>query len=472
MLRTSFKRNRPQQHRDNMKQTHIKTAALAALALGLACGAQAQSSDSLIEKLVQKGVLSEREAQDLRDESDKDFHRAYQSKSGMPDWLTAFKINGDLRLRYENFNFSNSQMAPAATGAASDRHRYRYRYRLGFTALMQDNIEVGMRLTSSEPGTGVTTGDPISGNTTFQDNGSKKLIFLDQAYVKWMAVNKPGWSLTLTGGKMENPFTVSDIVFDGDYTPEGGALTLTKTLNDQHGLKLVAAVFMVDEAGANADDPTIFAAQGRWDAAWSKHLATTFGLGVFSLSGSDQLGNASVPNQSVGNTRRADGNLMRNYNPFYADAALTYTLENGAPGYKAAFPIRVAGDFLYNPTFNSENKGWSLGLTLGKSGKKGLWDIGYRYKYLERDAWYEELPDSDSGAYYGVALANSGLGTGYRSGTNVRGHVIKASYSPYASTTLTVSYLMMDAVNAFPAAAPANPATDTGRLQVDLSWKF
>ena len=132
---------------------------------------------SLLDKLVDKGVLTSKEASELRDESDRNFTKAYQVKSGMPDWVTALKINGDFRGRFDGIFFEND-----VNTSAVDRERFRYRFRLGLTAVMVENFEVGLRLTSSDP-SGSFGGDPISGNTTFQDNGSKKFIYIDLAIV-------------------------------------------------------------------------------------------------------------------------------------------------------------------------------------------------------------------------------------------------------------------------------------------------
>ena len=43
----------------------------------------AQSVDALLDKLVDKGILTVKEANELKAESDKDFTKAYQVKSGM-----------------------------------------------------------------------------------------------------------------------------------------------------------------------------------------------------------------------------------------------------------------------------------------------------------------------------------------------------------------------------------------------------
>src|SRR5882762_5916540 len=134
------------------------TAAGAAVSVALSTAAQAQSADALIDKLVEKGILTTKEANELREEADKNFTTSYQVKSGMPDWVTSLKFNGDFRGRLEGFYSDNS--------AFVDRNRFRYRLRFGAVATIHNNFEVGLRLTSSDAAGGFTEGDPISGNTT------------------------------------------------------------------------------------------------------------------------------------------------------------------------------------------------------------------------------------------------------------------------------------------------------------------
>jgi hypothetical protein len=95
--------------------------ATVALVLLSTPAARGQSSDALIDKLVEKGILTVKEANDLREEADKDFTRAYSVKSGMPDWVTALKLNGDFRGRFEGFSTDNEAFVA--------RNRWRYRLR-------------------------------------------------------------------------------------------------------------------------------------------------------------------------------------------------------------------------------------------------------------------------------------------------------------------------------------------------------
>ena len=445
----------------------------------------AQSADALIDKLVDKGILTVKEANELRTESDKDFNRAYSVKSGMPDWVNSLKFNGDLRGRFEGFYKDNPSFV--------DRNRFRFRMRFGVTAVMTDDLEVGMRLAS-----GTTEADPISTNQTGENNASKKGISLDLAYAKWSPIHTAAWSGVFSLGKIENPFVFSEMMFDHDYTPEGLSQQFVYTLNDKHAFKLNVGEFVLDEVGASSRDPYMGGAQLRFDSTWNTHWQTTFGVGALVISGKDGLRGAfstttparttevdvkgvptivvldpattaataaTVPDVNQGNTRDAGGRLVNNYNPIVVDSGITYSLES-FPMYAGVFPIRVGGEYAHNPGADNDNTAYALGVTFGKASKKGTWDLGYKWKEMQRDFWWEELPDSDFGTYYETAPL--GGRRGYQAGTNVRGHVFKATYAPSDSFTIGLTYFVGEAIVESPLAS----GSTIGRLQVDAIWKF
>src|ERR1035437_3965703 len=106
----------------------------------------------------------------------------------------------------------------------NDRARLRYRLRFGVAVNMLDNMEAGFRLGSADAkgvGSQSAAGNPLSSNSTMQDNFTKKNIYIDTAYGKWTVVGAGDWQLAVTVGKMENPFNFAPMVFDPDLTPEG-----------------------------------------------------------------------------------------------------------------------------------------------------------------------------------------------------------------------------------------------------------
>lgn len=435
-----------------------------AASLVLSCAARAQSADSLIDKLVEKGILSVKEGNDLRAEADKDFTKGFQLKTGMPDWVDSFKLHGDARFRYDGLYSDNP--------AFVDRNRLRYRLRFGATAVMKDDFEVGFRLMSGE-GTSIGgVSDPLSGNTSFADNGAKKGIYIDLAYGKWSPIHNEDWSLSFTVGKMENPLETSEAVFDPDYTPEGLAQQLTYHINKDHALKLSLGEFVLDELAASSSDPYMGGAQLRLNSKWTPKISTSFGASIFAITGTESLTGSNVPDQNRGNTRIDKGTatspnyvLANDYTPIVIDGSVTYTLES-FPLYAGAFPIKLGGEYINNPGAREKNEGYAVGLTFGKSGKKGTWDLGYKWKNMEADYWFEEVVDSDQGAFYQSSPV--GGKAGYGPGTNIRGHWIKAAYSPFNCFTIGLSYSMLNLIDKYPAGSDSQMS----RIQLDGVWKF
>src|SRR5258705_5560158 len=141
--------------------------------LGATPQSLAQCADALINKLVEKGVLTVKEGNELREEAEKNFNDAYATKSGMPEWVQQLKFSGDVRVRYEGFYSDARWVQNGLTNKFTDRNRFRIRARFGVTATMFDNLEAGMRLTTGD-NQGNFGGSPLTGNQTEGDNGSKK----------------------------------------------------------------------------------------------------------------------------------------------------------------------------------------------------------------------------------------------------------------------------------------------------------
>ena len=468
--------------RNTNKTTKLALCAGAAALAALAPQAHAQSSDALIDKLVDKGILTTDEAKDLRVQSDNDFKTALQAKTGMPDWVTSYKVFGDFRARYDQVSSTDNNTH------FTERDRYRFRLRAGLIVSMTDNLEVGFSIASgdSAPTTGGYNGgggNPNSNNSTMQDNGTKKNVYIDTAYGKWTALNSDGWLLSATFGKMINPLQFTPMVFDNDWTPEGVALQSGYTFNDQHTLLVNGAAFVEDQevGGGNTGSvqaPGLFAGQVIWNANWTQKFGTSLGLGGYILSNSQNLTTTNVPYINQGNSRKTTGGgvLINGYTPLIADVSATYKLDS-FPMYPGAFPIKVAGEYINNVdavSGNNNNQGVWAGITFGKSGTKKTWDLSYRYEYLEADAIYDQLVDDDNGAYY--QHAPNGGASGWYSGTNIKGHLIKANYSFTDSLTLSftcyLNQLISPSLNTPAGANHGEPQNSATHLMADLMWKF
>jgi hypothetical protein len=197
-----------------MKTTTKRVVAIAGvLALGLSA-VKAQSDGALLDALVKKGVLSDQEAEDIRASEAKDYATTSAGKLTLSDHITQLKLYGDARFRYEYLDEEPQTVQNLA--AAGGRHssttdRNRYRIRVGADYTFTDNFKAGFELESN------TAGD--SANQSFGSEFGKFPIDVGLIYLQW----KPFSWVTLTGGKMRNPIYTTDLMWDPDINPEGGA---------------------------------------------------------------------------------------------------------------------------------------------------------------------------------------------------------------------------------------------------------
>ncbi len=463
-----------------MKYTAINTIVAGIMAAGaLSQGVRAES-DALLQKLVQKGILTTKEADDLSKEGKEETRKDWVAGAGMPDWVKSMKIYGDFRGRFEQNSASNELY--------TDRDRFRYRLRLGATVNMLENFEVGFRVSSGNPQTNpggvLVGGSPVTANQDLNSLETRKYLWIDAAYARWSAIKNDTFTLTGTIGKMDNPFQLSNMVYDYDIDPEGAALQATYNLNEKHTLKGIGAFFVLDElnqgnpsgstlpAGTSINgshDPYVYGAQVLLESKWTKQIDTTIGLAAFVIDDREALSAKAQPFYNAGNTRDANGFLQYNYNPIIGSASATYKFAS-APLYPGQFPIKVAGEIMDNPAAPNNNEGWRLGLTLGKAGKKGTWELNYRYQRLEADAWFDALVDDDNGGFYGTGnpqLTGTGRANGWFGGTNVEGHQVIATYSFTDFVNFTFIYYNNELIINAP-----GQKSDAGHFMADLNWKF
>ena len=440
-----------------MKNQDLKWTTTAIVASVAFCAnAIAQSSDALLDKLVQKGILTADEAKDLRNETKKEFDKSYAAKSGLSAGVSSLKFNGDFRARYDGVYQDQSNSGPGT--ATEDRHRFRYRLRFGATADMSDHFEVGVRLGSGEVGSAAPSlgGSPYSANTTLNNDASRKFIFVDLAYARW----KPADWFSADVGKMNNAFWFTDMVMDPDYNPEGAQQKATLVLHKDQKIGFTAGEFVILEnynAGGTGpnNDPFLFLGQIDWSAKWTDKLSSRVGVAAYAFdhqnAGSTNL--ESFLNQ--GGTP-AFGPGAQNFNPVIVRGEVTYTLDS-FPCFSGAFPISVGAEYANNPGAHSLPTGdqaYNLGVVLGSARKKGNWQLSYNYKNIGTAAVWHGINDDD-------------FGFNAKGGTDVRGHQAIASYRVFDPMTFNVRFMRTEQINN----APGTSAKQT-RMFADLVWAF
>jgi len=404
--------------------------------------------DLLLDKLVEKGVLTHQEASDLRGEMAefKDAGNKQLAKEIVPRWAQSLTISGDMRLRSEHF------WRDQTTSATKTRNRSRGRLRVGAKAKVSDQLEAGFRIA-----TGTNT-DPISTNQSASDSFDKKDVFIDQAYLKVTTVGTPLEAMPLTawGGKFENPFYGTPMVWDGDLTFEGAAVSLAAAAGPVKGF-LAGGVFPLEELGANGGDPTLWGGQGgaTWavapgaEAEWLNALTLKGAVGYYDYANLEN-GVDVHESSAFGNTGTVSGASA----PFrfvprndYDYNELNVTGE--ANTKLVGLPIRLHGDYVKNVAIADDDEGFQLGFKVGTADKPMAWEAGYSYQRLESDAVFGLFADSDFGA--------SG-------GTDRSGHVYYATLGTLNNSTLGFKWFVTEEID----------GTDAGvdRLQVDWLTKF
>ena len=206
-----------------------------AMAVGLilsAAAARAQDSGALLDLLVKKGLITDQEAEDVRADLVKENAATAAGKLKLSTPITELELYGDARMRYEVRTAEAG--APDTLNRPGDntqRNRFRYRLRLGLRGTLVDDWFFGLRLeTSTNPrSTNVTLGDDSGVNGPFSKDSDR--ISVGQAYLGYRGIR----DLTVTAGRMQNPFINTLMTWDGDINPEGLAEQWKHTFNFSFG---------------------------------------------------------------------------------------------------------------------------------------------------------------------------------------------------------------------------------------------
>jgi len=356
--------------------------------------------------------------------------------SGTPtlaaNWWESIKLKGDLRYRHEMIDKEDKDT----------RHRHRIRARLGIFGEVSPYTKVGIQLATGSD-------DPVSTNQTLDGAFSTKQIGIDLAYFEASHPRLPG--LSIKGGKFENPFFKpgkSELIWDGDWNPEGGAATFNKKSGD-FDLTLTGAGFWIDER-SSSDDSYIAAGQAVGRLYFNEKKSNlTFGGSIFNYVNAegyepffdhdDAMGNSiveAVTDEDTVKVYASGFELMELFGEF------THKFES--------FPVTVVFDYVTNSAADSLNTGWLFGLRVGKAKKPGSWEFRYLYRNLEADAVLGMFADSD-----------------FRGGgTDTKGHEVGGAIQLATNTAFKATYFINEI------GVEAEETEGFNRMQIDLQLKF
>ena len=367
--------------------------------------ASAGEVDVLVQKLVEKGILSPNEGQIILDETKQEVAKqnAKGENDAIPSWIQTIKLKGDFRVRYQ-------QDHTQTTTAFSEKERTRIRMRLGLEAKPNDKILVGVGLSTGKSDAITESADQSrSTNQSFDNGFSKYNIALDYAYAQYTPLS---W-VTLVGGKFKNPlWEPGDLIWDTDINPAGGALKLDYQLFPGFNVFMNTAALEISELtnSGKRSSPSIFAAQpgASWDIVDGINLKgavsyyATTGVKEKHLYGTaytNTLMNVpggtcnSLTTSGNGTAYCGEANQFTNITP-----AVELTIKEPLKALGVSLPFfSVFGEYVENTAVSDRNTGYMGGVKFGdeKIAKFGDWQTRYNYAMLGRDSVLDILPDSD-----------------------------------------------------------------------------
>ena len=457
-----------------MNQRYQRTMTVIAAALLTGSAAFGQSGDAILDLLTKKGVITQREANDAREQLDKQNAETVEAynKVKVSSWVNSLQFYGDGRLRYE-WRQGTGNAAGVGAQDNADLDRFRYRLRVGLKGDFLENFSYGLRLETATKGNSANVtmgGNALSGGPWAKSGNNA--VEVGQFWAQYKASD---W-LTLVGGKMENPFITSPMIWDGDLSPEGfaqkvkfstdlvdyfltlGEFTYLNTANGNNTFRTVAS----------GNDTWLMGAQAGGKVKFTKDMSLTVAPTLYVYVNPLNLG--ATPAAGRFNPTLAGGNISGVNNLTVLDIPAEFAI----PVPVIHQPGKLFGEFAVNTTANDraartttwggygdQNIAYQLGASIGASKKKHDWLVKAYWQHTELFALDPNLVDSD--------LFDGRL--------NMEGAVANAQYLFTDYLSLGVTYANAHAIN-----ANLPVLTGTGDMkgnlrnynlfQADLVWKF
>jgi len=377
---------------------------------------------------------------------------------------------------------------------------------LGIDAKISDGLTANVRLATSN------LRDPVSTNQTLGNTGGQYQFNVDRAYLQYEDTDSEGFKwLTLTGGRIKNPWYVgggefnggSELVWDTDLSFEGFAATARHRLagsgslaainDDSKTVFATIGAFPLQEFQLSSKDKWLFGGQVGLDWGFDNQNKLKVGVAYY-----DYVNTVANPNRTLqgtcdlntrDNTASAPqfiqgGNTVAEIcsegtasNPGTTTGlvglASDFNIINPNFSYDIAafapYHIILSGDYAKNigynkkdvnaalfrsgPSFQNQQEqtnAWQARMDFGwpKADQSGHWNVFGLYKYIERDAVLDAFTDSDFR-----------LG-----GTNSKGWVLGGNYGLAKNIWFTGRWLSADVIT--------GPPFGIDILQLDINTRF
>jgi hypothetical protein len=281
--------------------------------------------------------------------------------------------------------------------------------------------------------------------------------------------------LKLWSGKFLNPFETSEMTWDTDITTGGIALqysspTISAGIFPDFKAYSNLGMLWVDEAANFNTDPILWGYQMgiKTEKFGDFDTVANFAAAIYdfaNIQGKTPNTNSAGTNSRTwlgtygyGMGATSVGTYMCEYNVF----DLIWKIDNER-FLNWQFPHGFYGDLLYNASVHDPdgNKGVQIGAYIGDSKLKdaGDWRVKAEWRYIQRDAIPDFLPDSNFygfGTYTAVTAMPNVNGLPASGGTNTRGIKMAFEYQLYKNSTISFSYMWMEPIKSFDKRDPYN----------------
>jgi hypothetical protein len=206
--------------------------------------------------------------------------------NALPDWLDRITWFGDVHVRDESWLYSRSnatdfinyaqlnqtgpydinsitsgQLPPILNSTQNRPNMLRLQAHIGMHAKLSDTITAGVALASGDDN------NPVSTTQTLGGGLDKKDIWLNEAWIRW----QPNANLSLTAGRMPDPFMVTDLLFAPELNFDGvaahGELPFSDDFNGFATLSEVPIQYTDNNAPTDAYSSSKYSAGDNWLSA-------------------------------------------------------------------------------------------------------------------------------------------------------------------------------------------------------------
>lgn len=422
--------------------------------------------DRLLDLLVKKGVVTQDEATTFRADLavKKQEDAASYKIPAVPEWTQNIKWGGDVRFRTRG-DWGKTRNGSTGTLLKNQRIQESVRGRFALDARINDFTYAGARFVGGST-------NPRSDDDTSTGYFTKPSVMFDQYYIRFEAPRD--WTmkyggyfkdLKLWAGRFANPFEYTELTWDTDITPGGIALQYTSPdirAWDLPGFNVFSnmGLVWVDESSTFNTDPILWGYQIGAKTEQFGPLDSTLNISTAIYDFANLKGKTPNTNSAGTNSRTWTGDGIASsaagmYKYEYNIFDLLVNLDNDRiGGYK--FPHGFWVDFIYNTSVHEDdlNKGASIGGYIGKKKLKdaGDWKVSGQWRFIERDAVPDFLPDSNFygfGTYVSAATPPGTNGIPAAGGTNGKGIKTTFEYQLAKNTTLNLIYYWMGPIKSY-----------------------